>query len=399
MRIRAVALYALLFTLCGLTAAQAAPTLTVGSASGQAGTTVNLPITFDPTMASVAGIQFNLTLPSALSTGTVTPGAILTTAGKSVSTNLTGDTWTFIIFGINLSTIGSGTLLTAQLTIAPGTAAGTLSVPVSNSIYSDPSGVSIVPGTSSPGSVTVVNNPPIVATPAAASPNPAAGTTTNLSVLGADDGGEANLTYTWAATGAPPAPVVFSANSTNAAKNTAATFTKAGAYSFQATIKDAGNLTTTSSVNVTVNQTATTITVSPASSSTVITGTVQFTATALDQFNNALTTPPSFSWTVSGGGSISAAGLFTAGAAIGGPFSVTATSGGKSGTANVTVLASPCDVNQDGATNVFDVQLEVNMALGVAACTTDINKDGLCNILDIQRVVNAALGGSCVTTP
>ena len=82
-----------------------------------------------------------------------------------------------------------------------------------------------------------------------------------MSVLGADDGGESNLTYTWAATGTPPAPVSFSANGTNAAKNTTATFIQAGNYSFQVTITDAGGLSATSSVNVTVNQTLTAITV------------------------------------------------------------------------------------------------------------------------------------------
>ena len=66
------------------------------------------------------------------------------------------------------------------------------------------------------------------------------GTTTNLSVLGADDGGEANLTYTWTTTGNPPAVVTFGANGTNASKSTTATFAKAGSYSFQVTIKDAG---------------------------------------------------------------------------------------------------------------------------------------------------------------
>ncbi len=60
---------------------------------------------------------------------------------------------------------------------------------------------------------------------------------------------------------------------------------------------------------------------------------------------------------------------------------------------------SACDLNQDNSTNVIDVQLEVNMALGVTSCTGDINKDGVCNIVDVQRVVNAALGGQCVTSP
>ncbi len=60
---------------------------------------------------------------------------------------------------------------------------------------------------------------------------------------------------------------------------------------------------------------------------------------------------------------------------------------------------SACDLNQDNSTNVIDVQLEVNMALGVIPCTGDINKDGVCSVIDVQRVVNAALGGQCDTGP
>ena len=57
-----------------------------------------------------------------------------------------------------------------------------------------------------------------------------------------DQAGEANLTYTWATIGAPPAPVTFSANGTNAAKNTTATFAKAGTYAFQVTISNAATV-------------------------------------------------------------------------------------------------------------------------------------------------------------
>jgi outer membrane lipoprotein-sorting protein len=182
------------------------------------------------------------------------------------------------------------------------------------------------------------NQAPTVATAAKATPSPATGTTTTLSVLGADDGGEANLTYSWATTGTPPAVVAFSPNGANAAKNTTATFTKAGSYGFQVTIKDAGNLTVTSSVNVTVNQTLTAITVSPATASVNTGATQQFTATAKDQFSANLTTQPTFSWTVSGGGTISSAGLFTpGGTTAGGPYTVTATGGGKSNNATLAV--------------------------------------------------------------
>jgi len=49
----------------------------------------------------------------------------------------------------------------------------------------------------------------------------------------------------------------------------------------------------------------------------------------------------SFTWSVDGGGSISGSGLFTAGASAGGPFTVTASSGGVNGTASVTVTSAP----------------------------------------------------------
>ncbi len=49
------------------------------------------------------------------------------------------------------------------------------------------------------------NAAPTVATAAAAAPNPVSGTTAVLSVLGADDHGQANLTYTWTATLVPSA--------------------------------------------------------------------------------------------------------------------------------------------------------------------------------------------------
>jgi subtilisin family serine protease len=183
------------------------------------------------------------------------------------------------------------------------------------------------------------NNPPTVATAAAASPSPATGTTTALSVLGADDQGEAGLVYTWSTTGTPPAAVTFSANGTNAAKNTTATFTRAGSYSFQVVVRDAGALTATSSVDVVVNQTLTSIVLAPATATVAPGGTQQFIATARDQFAVALGLQPTMTWSVSGGGNVNGVGLFTAGSTAGGPFTVTASSGGKSGNAQVTVSA------------------------------------------------------------
>jgi hypothetical protein len=116
----------------------------------------------------------------------------------------------------------------------------------------DPSGLSV---TSSVSVDVAMPAPPTVATPAAADPNPVkSGNTANLSVLGADDQGEANLTYTWAVTAMPAdaATPTFSINGSNAAKNTTATFAQPGDYTFRVTITDANGLSVTSSVDVSV---------------------------------------------------------------------------------------------------------------------------------------------------
>jgi hypothetical protein len=87
----------------------------------------------------------------------------------------------------------------------------------------------------------------------------------------------------------------------------------------------------------------TTITVSPASASVQTGGTQQFTATGFDQFGNPMSPQPTFTWSVSGGGTINSSGLFTAGSTAGGPFTVTAASGTVSGTASVIVTSVPPD--------------------------------------------------------
>jgi autotransporter-associated beta strand protein len=179
------------------------------------------------------------------------------------------------------------------------------------------------------------NPPPTVATPAAATPNPVTGTTTNLSVLGADQGGQASLTYTWSTTGTPPAAVSFSANGTNAAQDTTATFTQPGTYGFLVTITDPSSLFTTSSVSVTVVSTLTSIVVTPGSMTVYATAIQQFAAVANDQFGHALTTQPAFTWSTTVG-TVSTGGLLTASSSsVTG--TVTATSGTIGGSGNVTV--------------------------------------------------------------
>src|SRR5207244_3295996 len=135
-----------------------------------------------------------------------------------------------------------------------------------------------------------------------------------------------------------------SVNGTNAAKNTVATFSKAGAYTFTVTIADSSNLTITSSVNVTVNQTLTSITVTPANASVPAGGTQQYSATGNDQFGNPLASQPAWTWSVTGAGnSISPSGLLTAGSTTG-SFTVAAKNASITGSTGVTITAATASV-------------------------------------------------------
>ncbi len=175
-----------------------------------------------------------------------------------------------------------------------------------------------------------------IATPASASSSPVVGTTVALSVLGADTGGgESSLTYTWATTGTPPAPVAFSANGTNAAKNTIATFTQPGSYTFQVTATDASGQSATSSVNVSVVPTLTTIAVSPSAANLVAGSSQQLSVQALDQFGNALASQSAFTWSATAG-TVTPTGVYTAPSASG-TAQVLASSGGVSGASSINI--------------------------------------------------------------
>jgi hypothetical protein len=174
---------------------------------------------------------------------------------------------------------------------------------------------------------------PTVATAASASPSVLTGTTTALSVLGAFPGGqESNLTYYWSVVSGPDA--TFSTNYANAAKNTTATFSAVGSYTFRATIQN-GGASVSSDVSVTVQQTLTTIAVTPSGSVVLPGGTEQFTAAAYDQFGALMNPTPTYSWSVtSGGGTIDGSGLYTAPSSVG-TGTVQATSGSVSGQAQI----------------------------------------------------------------
>ncbi len=59
----------------------------------------------------------------------------------------------------------------------------------------------------------------------------------------------------------------------------------------------------------------------------------------------------------------------------------------------VSDIPNASDVNRDGSVNATDVQLVINVALGIdTGLSCDINSDGATNATDVQLVINAALG-------
>ncbi len=222
----------------------------------------------------------------------------------------------------------------------------------SNGTYSAGPGYDLVTGRGSPIANLIVaglvgpgnsENSPWVAAPASASSSTVNGTTTNLSVRGGDSYNTAALTYTWSVVSTPSgaAGPTFSLNGTNAAQNTSVTFHSAGVYTFQVTITNIYGLSATSDVSVTVNQTLSGISLTPASGSVYNNASLQFTATALDQFGHAMNTQPTWTWSLAGGGSLSNGGQYTAPAGGSGTVTVYVSGDGLTQAATITYTAAP----------------------------------------------------------
>jgi len=117
-------------------------------------------------------------------------------------------------------------------------------------------------------------------------------------------------------------------------------------------------------LDVAASQVLTSITVTPSPADVLVGTTQQFAATAYDQHSVPMVTQPTFAWSTTGGGTIGAStGLFSA-TAVGGPFTVTATSGTVSGSVasvyvqSFTVVANPTSVSvAEGGTGTTSISL------------------------------------------
>ncbi len=300
-------------TQCVISATLGAKTLTAPLAITGA-TALSLEVA--PT--SVAGgnaARGTVTLSSPAPTG----GAAVTLSCNSQTAGVTVPTQVMVAAGaktapFTLTTQAVGAILVANIsaTEAGNSAAAPLVVtpPALTGLTLSPT--SVVAGQYSTGMVTI------------SSPAPSSG----LSILISSD----NAAATVAGTIIVPAgatsgtfPIATSPASSNATANISAAF---------------GGLTKSASLSIAAaSPVLTSVVVNPGNAVVQTGATQQFTATALDQNGVALSNQPTFIWSVgSGAGSISSStGLFTAGSNAGGPFTVTATAGGVSGTASVTI--------------------------------------------------------------
>jgi hypothetical protein len=82
------------------------------------------------------------------------------------------------------------------------------------------------------------------------------------------------------------------------------------------------------------------ISITPTNATVVPYGTQQFTAAAADALGTVIDPPPVFAWSVSGGGTIDANGVFIAGGIVGGPVTIAASTSGVSGTASLSITTN-----------------------------------------------------------
>ena len=214
------------------------------------------------------------------------------------------------------------------------------------------------------------------------SPNPVTlsiNGTQSFTAVGRDVGGNVvALTPVWA--------VVASGGSINAA----GLFT-AGTVpgTFTNTVQvSSGGVTGTATVTVTTG-TLVTITVSPSTTSLPINGTQSYTAVGRDAGGNAVGITPSWA-VVAGGGTISAAGVFTAGTAPG-TFTntVQATSASITGAASVTVTIG-------SATLITVTPNPRTLSIGETQQYTAVGTDAGGNTVPITPVWSVAAGGGAV---
>jgi cohesin domain-containing protein/purple acid phosphatase-like protein len=261
----------------------ASPSVKIGSVSGGAGSAVDLPVTFTPGDTDVSTLQFDLSLPASLSYVSVATGSVATTAGKSASANTISGGVRVLVFGLNQTPIGSGSIVTIRLSIAGNTVPGILAVGIAGTVASDPDG-NAVATTGIDGSVTAST--------------PSDTTTLVISSVKASSITSSNVTISWTTNKASDSQVEYGASpmygnltSLSATLATSHSLTVSGLqastiYHYRVKSRDAGsNLATSSDSSFTTGAAASEI-----SFSQIILSNVGNSSVTIDWTTNRATT-------------------------------------------------------------------------------------------------------------
>jgi len=309
------------------TVAGAWPTLSLSNGT-TAGSTVyatwaNPPGTFDCTFTLTVedplGLIQSASLPVNISAANLPPApqnlAATPQGNGSInltwSTNLTGGTQLYAIFRNT-----SATLPNTPLTTLAASQNSSRSVTDSSGLLSGVTYYYWVEAINSSGyspASTMVSKQLSAGTPTLTVPSAmtVTGTTAGLSVTGSDPtGNNEPISYNWSIISAPQGANVQLNGAAPSATNTVttitnlmnATFSQAGSYTFQVIAIDASGFSDPKDVSVTVQQVATSISVSADSSIVQNNQTATLAATGLDQFNNSMSLGTSGAWSVQTGG-------------------------------------------------------------------------------------------------
>jgi PKD repeat protein len=136
----------------------------------------------------------------------------------------------------------------------------------------------------------------------------------------------------------PNANIVFGGSGASRTVTVTPAAGQSGTVTITLVVNDGSRLASdTFTLTINAAPVATAIVVTPTPTNVALGGTQTFTAVMRDQYGNPLSPQPSFTWSTTGGGTISAGGLYTAGTTPGGPYIVSAVAGSITGTAQITV--------------------------------------------------------------
>jgi uncharacterized protein (TIGR03437 family) len=134
----------------------------VGTASGNAGQTVNLSVELQTQGAQIAGLQFDILCDRSALTLSAAAGTAASAAGKSVTSNLLPGGMRVLIVGLNQTLIGDGSVVNLSISIASGARSGNYPLTITGASGADPSGQSISVSAAS-GAVVVPGGAPALA--------------------------------------------------------------------------------------------------------------------------------------------------------------------------------------------------------------------------------------------